>query len=803
MIKVFKQSAGIPVYFLMLILTLAANSLNAQLVTNGSFENTVPGPVTENDIEGWVLDVSSTVSAAPDFEIVVDTVQSGSHALRVVVNAIGPQAWDIQVVADSIPIKPGATYKYFVWAKSETSGAQANFTVGNYDFNEYGFIRPATLSDEWQEFTFEFTITDQETFARGPIHFSTVANVGNTIYIDNMRIIDVEQELASRYPVTFEADSGEVGSDFAVQHDGEITYIQILTDGADFTPAIWNYPGYESRVATYEVTFPAGGTYNLFAQIRVGPNRYDDDSFFYSNGFGTKDPSNNNDWITVNGLQAAGFSDSNNVVNDPGGLGEGIWKWVNLSKNVYQGEQGITFTVEEDSLTKTFQIGGRENVLDIAKFAFGRADLYYTVGNLDKDEPVSTELPGEVWNGPPLASGQLKFVGSAHSSNQAPNFAAYWNQVTPENAGKWGSVEGTRDVMNWGGLDAAYNFAKNNGFPFTFHVLVWGNQQPNWMENLANSPDEQLQEIRQWFQAVADRYHEIDYLQVVNEPLHDPPDGPGDGNYINALGGSNGLYGTGWDWIIKAFELASKYFPDSTKLMINDYNVVNSDANTTNYLNIINLLMERELIDGIGVQGHAFSTRGSMTTITNNLNRLAETGLPIQVCELDIDGSTDQVQLEDYQKIIPTFWEHPAVEGITLWDWRPGMWRTDEMAYLVSNDGTERPALVWLRDYIQSTILVSVENPVVEIPQVFYLSNNYPNPFNPTTTIEFSLSENSDIHLVVYDVLGRIVADLARGNYNAGYYKLDFNASNLVLGIYFYKLEAGEYADVKKLMLLK
>jgi len=131
------------------------------------------------------------------------------------------------------------------------------------------------------------------------------------------------------------------------------------------------------------------------------------------------------------------------------------------------------------------------------------------------------------------------------------------------------------------------------------------------------------------------------------------------------------------------------------------------------------------------------------------------------------------------------------------------MWRTDEMAYLVSNDGTERPALVWLRDYIQSTILVSVENPVVEIPQVFYLSNNYPNPFNPTTTIEFSLSENSDIHLVVYDVLGRIVADLARGNYNAGYYKLDFNASNLVLGIYFYKLEAGEYADVKKLMLLK
>jgi GH35 family endo-1,4-beta-xylanase len=85
----------------------------------------------------------------------------------------------------------------------------------------------------------------------------------------------------------------------------------------------------------------------------------------------------------------------------------------------------------------------------------------------------------------------------------------------------------------------------------------------------------------------------------------------------------------------------------------------------------------------------------------------------------------------------------------------------------------------------------------------FALGQNYPNPFNPITSIEFSLPENCTVHLDVYDVLGRRVSDLAGGNYRAGNYKINFNASNLVSGVYFYKLAAGKYTDVKKLMLMK
>ncbi|MBI4623404.1 MAG: endo-1,4-beta-xylanase [Verrucomicrobia bacterium] len=106
--------------------------------------------------------------------------------------------------------------------------------------------------------------------------------------------------------------------------------------------------------------------------------------------------------------------------------------------------------------------------------------------------------------GPPLAAGKAKFLGGVYSASQLPGFTAYWNQVTPENAGKWGSVEAVRDRMNWTELDAAYAFAKGNGYPFRLHVLVWGNQQPAWIETLP--ADEQLREIEQWFAAVAARY---------------------------------------------------------------------------------------------------------------------------------------------------------------------------------------------------------------------------------------------------------------------------------------------------------
>ena len=305
----------------------------------------------------------------------------------------------------------------------------------------------------------------------------------------------------------------------------------------------------------------------------------------------------------------------------------------------------------------------------------------------------------------PLAEGKARFLGCIFSPTSEPKLVKYWNQVVPENSGKWGSVERRRDVMNWANLDNAYNLAQAQGFPFRHHVLIWGKQQPGWMNDLSSS--DQRAEIEEWFSAVATRYPGIDYLEVVNEPLNAPPDGNnGRANYIAALGGTGH---SGWEWVLESFRLARQYFP-RTQLVINEYNVIRNNDNTTNYLALIGLLQAEDLIDVIGFQGHAFTTGpASVGAMTSSINRFEATGLPVMVTEMEIDGAVyvdpswiqdDALQLSEYQRVFPLFWEHPAIVGVTLWGWRPGLWRDAEMAYLQNIDGTERPALQWLRHYL-------------------------------------------------------------------------------------------------------
>ncbi|MDP4197331.1 MAG: T9SS type A sorting domain-containing protein, partial [Bacteroidota bacterium] len=89
------------------------------------------------------------------------------------------------------------------------------------------------------------------------------------------------------------------------------------------------------------------------------------------------------------------------------------------------------------------------------------------------------------------------------------------------------------------------------------------------------------------------------------------------------------------------------------------------------------------------------------------------------------------------------------------------------------------------------------------IPKEFTLYNNFPNPFNPTTTISYSIPKQSHVELKVYDMLGREVTTLIDKEQNAGEYKVKFNASSLPSGIYVYTIQAGQFRDAKKLMLLK
>ena len=91
----------------------------------------------------------------------------------------------------------------------------------------------------------------------------------------------------------------------------------------------------------------------------------------------------------------------------------------------------------------------------------------------------------------------------------------------------------------------------------------------------------------------------------------------------------------------------------------------------------------------------------------------------------------------------------------------------------------------------------------LEVPTKYSLSQNYPNPFNPTTSIKFAVPKNGLVSLKVYDMLGRQVADLVNQVKSAGTYIVDFDASALSSGMYFYKFEANDFVSVKKMVLVK
>jgi len=296
--------------------------------------------------------------------------------------------------------------------------------------------------------------------------------------------------------------------------------------------------------------------------------------------------------------------------------------------------------------------------------------------------------------GAQIAAGKSKYLGSITRDSVPSNFGTYWNQVTPENATKWGSVENTRNVMNWAAADAAYNWAQTNGYPFKFHTLVWGSQFPNWLTNSNLTQAQQRAEIEEWIRLAGQHFPNAFAVDVVNEPIKTALP------WKAALGGDGA---TGWDWVITAFTLARQAFP-TAKLLINEYGTENDPTARNQYKVIINLLKARGLIDGIGIQAHYFNIDNmNRAAVTSMLNDYATLGLDVYVSELDIiAGNTEAGQLAKYQDVFPGFWEHSVVKGVTLWGYIVGSTWVDGSG-IVNANGTERQAMTWLKGYVAGT----------------------------------------------------------------------------------------------------
>lgn len=101
------------------------------------------------------------------------------------------------------------------------------------------------------------------------------------------------------------------------------------------------------------------------------------------------------------------------------------------------------------------------------------------------------------------------------------------------------------------------------------------------------------------------------------------------------------------------------------------------------------------------------------------------------------------------------------------------------------------------------TVMIGIENISTEIPKEYKLYQNFPNPFNPTTNINFDIIKNGNVSIVVYDLLGRVVETIVNQEMSPGRYKVDFNATNYASGMYIYKIVTGDFVDVKKMLIVK
>ena len=106
-------------------------------------------------------------------------------------------------------------------------------------------------------------------------------------------------------------------------------------------------------------------------------------------------------------------------------------------------------------------------------------------------------------------------------------------------------------------------------------------------------------------------------------------------------------------------------------------------------------------------------------------------------------------------------------------------------------------------DQVQMLGTVGITQIGNNLPKKFALSQNFPNPFNPTTKIKFDVPRNGNVLLEVYNNLGQVVKTLHNGYTNAGYYETNFDGSGLTSGIYYYKMTSQDFVQTKKMILVK
>jgi endo-1,4-beta-xylanase len=275
---------------------------------------------------------------------------------------------------------------------------------------------------------------------------------------------------------------------------------------------------------------------------------------------------------------------------------------------------------------------------------------------------------------PPLrtaaaASGRL--VGAAVTASllqsdpdYAPVLARHFNYVTAENELKWRSIEAERGHRDYAAADQIVRFALSNGQSIKGHTLIWHEYVPDWFEALP--PDQARQAVESHIRATVGRYRgQIATWDVVNEAIEDGGAGLRDTPHLRKLGP---------DYIAMAFRLAHEVDADAL-LTYNDTAEGLGAKSDAVYALVRDLVQRGVPIGGVGLQMHLdVLTAPSPREIADNMRRLGELGLRVNISEMDVriaGISGDPGRLEEqrrvYHDVVAVCLAEPACDAVTFW----------------------------------------------------------------------------------------------------------------------------------------
>ena len=280
-----------------------------------------------------------------------------------------------------------------------------------------------------------------------------------------------------------------------------------------------------------------------------------------------------------------------------------------------------------------------------------------------------------------------KFFGNIDTGGQIrSDFKTMWDQFSPENAGKWGSVQGSsQSSFNWASLDAMYKYTQDNNILFKEHCFFWASQQPSFATNTNIETA-----AKAWMKAFCDRYPKTAMIDVFNESLHNSP------AYKTGMGGTGT---TGYDWLITAFTWAREACPNAL-LLYNDYNTIEYSSENSGVIKLVKAIKGAGApIDGVGCQGHDVGKVSASTVTTYVNNIISQTGVPVYVTEMDVGEADDNTQMTKIKDVVTPLWANDQVKGITYWGYIVGRtWRSN--TGLMTDSGTKRAALTWLMSFL-------------------------------------------------------------------------------------------------------